>query len=534
VDCKTTDPNLTDLAGPAPYWLDWTFDNAGNRKSETSHAAAGDTLRSYELPDKTHRVNSMTTTAPGQAATTTRYRFDLSGNMTCRPTVGSSNNDCDTKANSQSLDWDADGKLATVKVGGSTIESNVYDADGTRLVRRDATGTTIYLPNQEIRKEASTVTGTRYYSLGGTVCASRRASSAITDLTWLFNDHQGTQQLAVNAGTQAVTIRRQTPYGAPRGATTAWANGKGFVGGDNDPTGLVNIGARRYDPVLGRFISVDPIMNLADPNQWNAYAYANSSPITHSDPTGLEPRPWHNPNYDPATCKNSTSMECHPYGQDEKIAESDSRSRERDRVEAQARAEAEAERERKQKECQASFWCRTGNSAMNGIKAAGSWAWDHRGTIATVVATAGCFIPAVGWAACAGLQAAAYGARTWQTVSDEGGFEKNKTKILVDGVVTAGTMGLGGAYRMARFGTVKGVKGIPLFGAGHKAALEKAQTAGWNQLENAVKMKLPVVGEKSVPLGFTFQTISWGIPTAGAKEGSDPSTSFSDFLTKLI
>jgi RHS repeat-associated protein len=266
----------------------------------------------------------MTTTAPGQAATTTRYRFDLSGNMTCRPTVGSSNNDCDTKANSQSLDWDADGKLATVKVGGSTIESNVYDADGTRLVRRDATGTTIYLPNQEIRKEASTVTGTRYYTLGGTVCASRRASSAITDVTWLFNDHQGTQQLAVNAGTQTVTIRRQTPYGAPRGATTAWANGKGFVGGDNDPTGLVNIGARQYDPVLGRFISVDPIMNLADPNQWNAYAYANSSPITHSDPTGLEPRPWHNPNYDPATCKNSTSMECHPYGQDEKIAESDS------------------------------------------------------------------------------------------------------------------------------------------------------------------------------------------------------------------
>jgi RHS repeat-associated protein len=371
VDCKTTDPNLADLAGPAPYWTDWTFDNAGNRKTEISHAAAGDTLRSYELPEKTHRVNSMTTTAPGQAAATAKYRFDLSGNMTCRPAVGSSNNDCDTKANSQILDWDAEGELATVKVGGSTIEENVYDAEGTRLVRRDATGTTVYLPNQEIRKEGSVVTGTRYYTLGGAVCASRRASSAVTDLTWLFNDHQGTQQLAVNAGTQVVTIRRQTPYGAPRGATTAWVNGKGFVGGDNDPTGLVNIGARQYDPVLGRFISVDPVMNLDDPNQWNAYAYANSNPITRSDPTGLEPRPWHNPNYDPATCENSTSLECHPYGQDEKIAESDARSRERDRVEAQARAEAEAERERKRKECEASFWCRAKNTA----KSVASTAW---------------------------------------------------------------------------------------------------------------------------------------------------------------
>ena len=43
-----------------------------------------------------------------------------------------------------------------------------------------------------------------------------------------------------------------------------------------------------YDPVLGRFISVDPIMDLADPQQWNAYSYANNTPVTMSDPTGLK------------------------------------------------------------------------------------------------------------------------------------------------------------------------------------------------------------------------------------------------------
>ncbi len=77
-------------------------------------------------------------------------------------------------------------------------------------------------------------------------------------------------------------------YGAPRGSNPIWANGKGFVGGDNDPTNLVNIGARQYDPALGRFISVDPIMDLADPKQWNAYAYAHNNPISFSDPTGLK------------------------------------------------------------------------------------------------------------------------------------------------------------------------------------------------------------------------------------------------------
>ena len=291
-DCAT-DPTVANLAGPAPYWQDWTFDATGSRLTETSHATAGNTLRTYAVPTGgqgvvgPHTVSAMTTTAPGQAAATTQYRYDGSGNMTCRPLAGSTSNDCGTNANSQTQTWDAEGKLATVTTGATALETNVYDADGTRLIRRDATATTLFLPGEEIRKQGSVTTGTRYYSFAGTVFASRTGSSAITALTWLFNDHQGTQQIAVNAGTQAVTIRRQTPYGSPRGSNPTWVNGKGFVGGDNDPTGLLNIGARQYDQLLGRFISVDPIQDLADPQQWNGYAYSNNNPVTNSDPTGL-------------------------------------------------------------------------------------------------------------------------------------------------------------------------------------------------------------------------------------------------------
>ncbi|WP_268256402.1 RHS repeat-associated core domain-containing protein [Streptomyces lanatus] len=64
---------------------------------------------------------------------------------------------------------------------------------------------------------------------------------------------------------------------------------RGFVGGTADPTGLVHLGAREYDPTLGRFLSVDPVIDINAPAQMNAYSYAHNNPVTKSDPSGLCP-----------------------------------------------------------------------------------------------------------------------------------------------------------------------------------------------------------------------------------------------------
>ncbi|MFD2768308.1 RHS repeat-associated core domain-containing protein [Micromonospora eburnea] len=287
-----TDPTVANLGGPAPYWLDWSFDAVGNRTEEISHSSAGETKRTYDVPTggpgvvRPHAVTEVTTTAPGQNPVTTNYDYDSTGNTTCRP-AGTTANTCPPPGNgSQNLTWDAEGHLASVTHGGTTVETNIYDADGNRLIRRDATGTTLYLPGQEIRRDNSSITtGTRYYTFAGKLVASRNGSG----LTWVYSDHQGTQHTAIDAASQAVTTRRQTPYGRSRGTQPAWPNPKGFVGGDPDPTGLTHLGAREYDPAIGRFVSVDPLMNTADPQQWNGYNYANSSPVTHSDPTGRSP-----------------------------------------------------------------------------------------------------------------------------------------------------------------------------------------------------------------------------------------------------
>lgn len=64
-------------------------------------------------------------------------------------------------------------------------------------------------------------------------CRPPGPGPATGSLTWLFNDHQATAQLTVNAASQQATNRRQTPYGQPRGDQPPWPNARGFVGGAN-------------------------------------------------------------------------------------------------------------------------------------------------------------------------------------------------------------------------------------------------------------------------------------------------------------
>jgi RHS repeat-associated protein len=56
---------------------------------------------------------------------------------------------------------------------------------------------------------------------------------------------------------------------------------------DDDDLGLYNYGARLYDPVLGRFISPDGIVQAPDnPQTLNRYSYAVNNPLVYTDPSG--------------------------------------------------------------------------------------------------------------------------------------------------------------------------------------------------------------------------------------------------------
>ncbi|GAA1776769.1 RHS repeat-associated core domain-containing protein [Streptomonospora arabica] len=280
------EPAADGLGGAAPYWTSYTYDASGNRVSETNHAASGTTLSTYTPPAEgegpAHGVAEVSTTAQGAeasggAASTSTYDYDAAGNMVSRST-----GDRD-----QEMVWDAEGNLASVQ-GSAGSASFVYGADGQRLIRRQGGEWTLYLPGQEVTWTAGEGTAaTRYYSHAGETVAVREDDST---LHWLFADHNGTSQIAVDAEWGTVQQRRFTAFGQARSGTEAWPGEKGFVGGTvDDAIGLTRLGARSYDAELGRFISVDPLMDQSDSQMMHGYAYANNSPVSMSDPAGTAP-----------------------------------------------------------------------------------------------------------------------------------------------------------------------------------------------------------------------------------------------------
>jgi len=66
---------------------------------------------------------------------------------------------------------------------------------------------------------------------------------------------------------------------------------RGYTGHEmDDEVGLINMNARIYDPLLGRFLSADPVLpDAGDMQAYNRYAYVLNNPLRYVDPTGNNP-----------------------------------------------------------------------------------------------------------------------------------------------------------------------------------------------------------------------------------------------------
>ncbi|MFJ3902250.1 RHS repeat domain-containing protein [Streptomyces sp. NPDC090025] len=273
------------LGGPAPYWTSYTYNQAGQRETETQHTTAADTTTRYcyTSPTQPHALaftTSRSACGTADAKADKLYEYDTAGNTSKRPGA----------TGQQDLKWSAEGRLSQL-VESSKTTDYIYDADGTLLIRNTQDGERVlYAGATELHVKGTTAWAQRTYTVGSSAIAVRTNQSGTAQVQFLAGDQHGTQSLAIGADTdQKITKRFMTPFGAERGGSTGpWLTDRGFLDKTADrTTGLTHIGAREYDPSIGQFISVDPLLSTDQHQSLNGYSYANQHPATSSDPTGL-------------------------------------------------------------------------------------------------------------------------------------------------------------------------------------------------------------------------------------------------------
>ena len=186
-----------------------------------------------------------------------------------------------------------------------TPTSYVYDALGRRVAESSPVATYFYYSHEGkllFTNDHKTQASTDHIYLSGSLVAARKVPFAGgAEVTYQHTDALGSPVAFTNAAGTIVRRERMTAWGEP--ADGSWTSGPGYTGHQMDVgSKLVYMQQRYYDPVVGRFLSVDPVpTNPSTGGMFNRYNYAHNNPYRFTDPNGRCPE-----GSTPKTCISST------------------------------------------------------------------------------------------------------------------------------------------------------------------------------------------------------------------------------------
>ncbi|MCG7564648.1 RHS repeat-associated core domain-containing protein, partial [Pseudoalteromonas sp. McH1-42] len=157
---------------------------------------------------------------------------------------------------------------------------------------------TRYVGNVEFVRYGGQSTWVSKRYIAGKVLITTVNNQATT--RFMLDDHLGSTHVIADASGKKEQVMSFDVFGARRNATT-WARDfsdqnkftskltlRGYTGHEQmDEVGLVHMGGRIYDPILGRFLQADPMVQAPNNIQnLNRYSYVMNNPLNKTDPSG--------------------------------------------------------------------------------------------------------------------------------------------------------------------------------------------------------------------------------------------------------
>ena len=189
--------------------------------------------------------------------------------------------------------FDLGNRLRTISGGIPNITTAyAYDGHG-RRVRDDVGGVSKhshYLQSGQLAMtgDARTTAVIEYIYLGGSLVATRERNTVTNVYTTKYHhtDALGSPIAVTDASKAVIQTSEFEPYG--KVVNRAEVDGPSYTGHVQDASsGLSYMQQRYYDPMIGRFLSVDPVTaNSGTGANFNRYWYANNNPYKFVDPDG--------------------------------------------------------------------------------------------------------------------------------------------------------------------------------------------------------------------------------------------------------
>jgi RHS repeat-associated protein len=288
--------------------LRYDFDVLGNLLSRVDFLQGTTESFGYDTLD---RLLSVTGPAPKS------FQYNAIGNLTFKSDVGSyayagGKPHAVTQAGPFSYTYDPNGNQLTGPGRGvgytsfnkpssitkdGLVTSFTYDAGFSRVKKGNVNGTTVYVGKLYERVVSGTVIEHKHYIHGGAapVAVYTQRNTGANDTRYLHTDHLGSiDTITDEAGGVVQRLsydthgkRRNPDWTDPIGPITALTP-RGFTGHEmDDESGLINMNAREYDPVIGRFLTPDPFVQSPSNSQsYNRYSYVWNNPLASTDPSG--------------------------------------------------------------------------------------------------------------------------------------------------------------------------------------------------------------------------------------------------------